>query len=90
MKRQAIAVASGCLQAGMHLVNPEILGSMSRGAMPSFADAYSPDEIAAVAGKLAAMTVAERAALPRRGVGCDVGDERDEAVDQLKTSGPAA
>src|SRR3954468_8277746 len=35
MKRQAIAVASGCLQAGMHLVNPEIL-QPAKQRLPTF------------------------------------------------------
>jgi hypothetical protein len=35
MKRQAIAVASGCLQAGMHLVNPEIL-QPAKQRLPAF------------------------------------------------------
>ena len=35
MERQAIAVASGCLQAGMHLVNPEILQPAQQ-SLPAF------------------------------------------------------
>ncbi len=35
MKRQAIAVASSCLQAGMHLVNPEILQPAQQ-SLPAF------------------------------------------------------
>ena len=35
MERQAVTVASGCLQAGMHLVNPEIL-QPAKQRLPAF------------------------------------------------------
>lgn len=35
MTRQAIAIMPGCLQAGMHLVNPEILQPAKQG-LPAF------------------------------------------------------
>src|SRR5918994_6465279 len=35
MERQTIAVAPGCLQAGMHLVNPEILQPAQQ-SLPAF------------------------------------------------------
>jgi hypothetical protein len=40
MKRQAIAVASSCLQAGMHRVNPEIL-QPAKQRLPTFKNPLS-------------------------------------------------
>jgi hypothetical protein len=47
MKRQVIAVASGCLQAGMNLVNPKILQPAKQGlpALGVVADVWAQGPI---------------------------------------------